>query len=139
MKAGGTFILLVIKISMLAAQVPEKVKHSFEFNYPYVTDAVWETFNDGCKVTFTGVKNLKQKIEYSKEGVMIARYRELQKEEFPMYVAEYLSNYPAKNSVTVWMKIMDSGYTKFLIQNSDTIWEVKSARKNNKYVVEYIK
>jgi hypothetical protein len=117
--------ILILVFKNLNAQVPESITKKFENKYPYVTDASWQSFDNGYKVYFTGVKNLRYIIEFDTAGIALHQYREALPKELTPGMAIYISSSKEK----VWIEKLDSGKNKYFLQKNDTLIKVSDSEK----------
>ncbi len=124
----GTAIVTGCTKKLSESEIPEVVIESFNVNFKDVKADNWEKERDGSYEAEFDLNNIETSATFSADGKLLETEQEIEKEDLPQAVIEYLkTNYTDKNIDEAAKITTGEGIVKFEveIENKDLIFDDK--------------
>ena len=132
--------ILILGLTMQAAEVNEKVLKSFKETFPKAEQVNWQEFTDNYVVNFTSV-GIRERITYDKDGNFISATRYYLQENLPAnIICKLKKKYPNQKVYGVTEITTDSNVEYYVKLEDEANWTtIKSDNSGIMEVVEKYK
>ena len=115
--------LICFSLTLMFAQVPDKVQMTFKEKYPDATVVKWDADGDRYKVLFTDKERVQNVVVFDRDGKIVRREMEVANvANHPRPIVEYYTkNYPGDKTQRVWVITDESGNKTYYIPREDKI------------------
>ncbi|MGZ3900579.1 MAG: hypothetical protein ACXVNM_12275 [Bacteroidia bacterium] len=130
---GGTDKTLAAPTDRTTVTPPEHITARFNKEYPGSNNVIWKVEGSDYWVTYHDPKtNMANVIVYDKEGKIVRKENEVDKDTYPSDIKDYYNkNYP-KEKFTVWQTEREQGKTYYFIpRKGKFIWFDQSGKNVN--------
>lgn len=120
---GGTSKTLAAPTDRTAVAPPENVKTQFNTDYPGNNNVSWKPEGNNFVVTYTDPKSgMSNLIVYDRDGKVIRKESEVDKEVFPSGITEFYNKEYPKEKFKVWQTEKNSKTYYYIDHKGKTLW-----------------